>query len=147
MDFDLRRKEEWPSSNLVNEKGAGYGNDEGQHLVPSIQAQLFGRSGNASTIVDDGGVVTNQRIARPLRDETQREDNSKPVTIAFRSKEVQVRRSLFDQKLESDGFLDLGIFELHSRIVLVSVSMVISKHAQRFFASVLRHQPSWRSVH
>ena len=100
-------------------------------------------SRDTSALVDEIGVVTDQRIAGPLGEETQRKDDGEAVTIAFRAEEVHIRRSLLVQELEPDGLFDLGIFELHSGIVFVSVGVVFREHVQRLSVPVLRNQESW----
>ncbi len=88
-------------------------------------------------LIDEIGVVTDQCITRPLGEQTEREDDDKAVTHAFRSEEVQVRRSLLMKELKSDGLLNFGIFELHSGIVFVSIGMIFGKHGQCLCVPVL----------
>ncbi len=139
---DLRGKEEWASANAINQESTADGDDKGEDLVASVQAELLGLTSDGSAVVDDAGVVADQRVSRPLGDETKGDDDGKTVSVALCLDEVEVGGALLVQELEADGLLDFGVFELNGGIVLVAVGVELGQHSKGLRSTVLGDQPS-----
>lgn len=94
--------------------------------------------------VEHVGVVRNDGIARPLGEETQREQDDEPVAVALGFEEVQVRGVRVRLHFQFDCLLDLLVFELDRWVVAVSVAMVLGQDVERFLMLVLCHEVSGR---
>lgn len=60
------REESGATAQFVNEHGHGDGYDKSETGLPSRQTQLLGGAGNTSGLVEEGGVVGDDSVARPL---------------------------------------------------------------------------------
>lgn len=131
------------ATHAVTEKCARDGDYEGKDGKTTIDTKLSVTVGYANRVVDIGGIVRGKTVARPLGEETQRREEHKPVPVALGLEEVEVGRGLLVLELESEGLLDLGILELHSRVVDVAVGVVLPEHLKGFLIPLLRDQPTW----
>jgi hypothetical protein len=136
--------EERATTNAINEQRARHGNNEGQDGKTTVESELGVGIGDANVVVDIGGVVGNETVARPLREQTERRKEHKPVSVALSLEEVEVRRVLLVLELEAKGLLDLGVLELNSCVVHVTVGVVRSKHLESLLVPLLTDQPTWR---
>ena len=134
----LRCKEEWSSSDTVDQQGTADGHDKSEHLVTGIETKLVGGAGDSSRAVNDVGVIGDQRVSRPLRDQAEGDNDHKTVSISLRLEEVHVRGSLLVGEFQSNGLPDFGVLELHQWIVLVAIGMVLRKHMEGLLILLLR---------
>jgi hypothetical protein len=138
------REEERATTDAVTEQGAGDGDDQGEDLVAAVKTETSLRAGDTGGCVDLVGVVREESVAGPLREETERDDEHESVPVALGLEEVGERRGLLGEELKADGLLDLFVLELNQRIVDVAVGVVFSEHLQRIFSPLLGEQPTWR---
>jgi hypothetical protein len=100
--------------------------------------------GNANTLVNVGGVVRGKTVAGPLREQTERRKEHKPVPVALGLEEIEVGRALLVLEFQAEGLLDLGVLKLDGRIVDVAIGVVLGEHLESFLVSLLGNQPTWR---
>lgn len=135
-------KEERATTDAVTQQGTGDGDDQGEDLVATIETETSLGSSNTSCLIDLIGVVGEKSVARPLGEETERDEEHEPVPVALGLEEVEVGRALFGGELEADGLLDLLELELHKRVVNVAVGVVLSEHGQGLLGPLLGKQPT-----
>lgn len=92
---------------------------------------------DTSTFVDDVNVVGEECISRVLRNDTQRNNNGKPPSVAFGLEKVQITGASLGVTICLDGLLDLAILELHGWVVHVAAAVVPRQNIQGFFRFVL----------
>jgi hypothetical protein len=78
------------ATDSVNQHGAGTGDDEGQDVETTVKTKLSISISNTNGLVDIGGIVGDETVARPLREETQRAEQHEPIPVAFGLEEVEV---------------------------------------------------------
>lgn len=105
---------------------------------------LLALFGDAHAVIDQTGIVAEQRIPAVLRDDTQRHQDSQPVTIPAGLHEVKIAAVLLVLHLQTNGVFDLAVFKLDCRVVLVPVAMVVSQDAECLIVSLLGHEPTRR---
>ena len=137
-------QEEWATTEFINSHGATDSNEKLQHVLSGVQSCLGSLVRNTSTLVDNVGVVADQSITRVLRDDTQRDQEHKTVTVTAGSEEIEVATSLLSLVLKSNGILDFLVLELHSLIVLVAVGVVLGKDVEGLFVTLVGHEPTGR---
>jgi hypothetical protein len=135
--------EQGSATNAVNQHGAGAGDDERQNRETAIETKLGVCVGDTDGFVDVGGVVGDETVARPLREQTQGAEKHQPVPVSPGLEEVEVRRGLGVHELEADGFFDLMVFKLHRGVIDITIRVVFSKNIECFLVAVLRDQPTW----
>jgi hypothetical protein len=137
------RDEEWATTNAINEQSAGDGDDERQDGKTTVDTKLGVGVCDTNGVVDIGGVVGNETVARPLGEETKRCEEHKPVPVALGLEEVKVGRGLLVLELEAEGLLDLSVFELNCSVVGIAVGVVLGKDVKGFLVPLLGDQPTW----
>jgi hypothetical protein len=137
-------KEERSSSDAVDKQSAGHGDDERENREATVDAELGVRVGYTDGVVDVGGVVGDETVAGPLGEETERAEEQEPVPVALGLEEVEVRRRLLVLEFQTEGLLDLGILELHCRVVDVAIRVVLAEDVECLFVALLCDQPTWR---
>jgi hypothetical protein len=131
------------ATNAVNEQSAGDGDNEGQDGKTTVETELSVAIGYANAVVYVGGVVGGKSVARPLGEQTERRKEHKPVPVALGLEEVEVGRVFLVLEFKTKRLLDLGVFELDSGIVDVTIGVVLAKHLEGFLVPLLRDQPTW----
>ena len=134
--------EERAATDLVGEKSAGDRDDERENGKATVETELGVSISDVDGLVDIGRVVRNEAVTRPLREQTEGCQKHKSVSVAAGLKKVEVRRSLLVQELKAESFLDLSVLKLDSRIVDISVGVVLAKDSKGFFISLFRNQPT-----
>ena len=137
-------KEEWPATDAVTEQGARNGHDQRENLVTAVKSETLLGATDTSGFVDLVGVVGEESVARPLREQTKRNDEHKSVPVSLGPDEVRERRALLGEELEANGLLDLLELELDQRVVNVAISVVLAEHLKRVLGPLLRQQPTRR---
>ena len=128
------------AAEAVDVQGHGNGNDERHAGLAGREAELLGGVGDAGAVVEQAGVVGDDGIARPLREDTEGEQDDEAVAVALGPEEVEVAAGLLVLKLEADRLLDLAELELDGGIVDVAVGVVLGKHVEGLLVPVLGHQ-------
>ena len=131
------------TTDFVAKKSAGDRDDKRKDGETAVKPELSVCVGNANGLVDISCVVRDETVARPLREETERSEEHKPVAVATCLKEVEVRRTLLVLEFETESLLDLGVFELNGGIVDVAIGVVLAEDSKGFFVPLLRDQPTW----
>lgn len=98
---------------------------------------LLGLLSDTHAVVDQAGVVAEQSIAAVLRDDSQRNQESQTIAVTTGSHEVQVTAVLLVGHLQADGLLDFAVLELNSRVVLITVAVVVGQGVEGFIVSLL----------
>lgn len=113
------------------ENGLTGGDD--QALVLTLQT---------SVDVETGRVVRDDTIARPLREETEREENNKAISVTLGLEEVGVLRAVVGKLLGLNGVTDLTVLELDSRMVDIAVGVVLGENVKSLILTVLGDEES-----
>lgn len=100
-----------------------------------------------SLVIQRAGEVGNDGVSRPLREETEGQEDSQPVPVSLRLEEVDVAAVSLGFHLEPDGLLDLAVLELDGRVLVVAVGVVLGEHLERLVVLVLGHEESGRLGH
>lgn len=88
---------------------------------------LLGLLSDTHAVVDQTSVVAEQGITTVLRDNSKGNQESQTIAVAPGSHEIQVTAVLLVSHLQADGLLDFAVLELHSSIVLITVTVVVSQ--------------------
>jgi hypothetical protein len=136
--------EERAATDAISEQSAGNGNNEGQDGKTTVETKLSVGIGDTNALVDVGGVVRCKTVAGPLREQTERREEHKPVPVALGLEEVEVGGSLLVLELQAERLLDLGVLELDSGVVDVAVGVVFGEHVESLLVPLLGDQPTWR---
>ena len=137
-------EEERTATDAVTQHGARNGDDQGEDLVATVKTETSLGASDTSCLVDFVGVVGEESVAGPLREETERDDEHESVPVALGLEEVEVGGTLLGIELEADGLLDLLVLELHQRVVDVAVGVVLSENLQGLLGPLLGEQPTRR---
>ena len=137
-------EEERAATDAVTQHGARNGDDQGEDLVATVKTETSLGASDTGCLVDLVGVVGEESVAGPLREETERDDEHESVPVALGLEEVEVGGTLLGIELEADGLLDLLVLELHQRVVDVAVGVVLSENLQGLLGPLLGEQPTRR---
>lgn len=100
-------------------------------------------SGDSSSRINLIQVVGEQRIATVLRNDTERKEESKPISVSSGLQEVNVAAGALIFELKSQGLLNLSKLEGNSSIVLIAIGMIFGEHSFGLLVSLLRDEPTW----
>lgn len=132
-------QEERATTELVDPAGAADGNEQLEHVFSSIQASLGSLIGYTSTLVNEVGIIADQRIAGVLRDDTQRDEEYETMTVARCLEKVEIATILLVLILKGNSILDLSVLELNCRVIAVPVGMVLGEDLESVFVTLLGH--------
>lgn len=135
------------AAELVDEQSHGDGDDEGEAHLAGRQTQLLSRAFDAGGLVEQVGIVGDDGVARPLREDTEREEDGEAVAVALGAEEVEIAAVLLVLVLERDRLLDLAELVLDGRVVLVAVGVVLGEDLERPVVLVLCDQVTGRLGH
>jgi hypothetical protein len=135
--------EERAATNTIDQQSAGDRDDERKHGKTTVDAELSVRICYADGVVDVGGVVGDETVAGPLREQTERNEEQEPVPVALGLEEIKIGGRLLELELETEGLLDLSVLELDSGVVEVTVGVVLCEHLESLLVPLLGDQPSW----
>lgn len=113
---------------------------EGENTYWNFLALLFDTHG----LVNKIHVVAEKRVAAVLGDDTERNQDSKTISVALGSQEIHVAASLLELEFETECFLDFLVFELNGRVVDITICVVVCQRRQRLLGLVFRDVPTWR---
>ena len=104
--------------------------------------EFLSRARDPCLIVKHVGVVRNNGIARPLREEAQGEQNHQSVAVALGPEEVKIRAIRTCLHLHLNCLLNFAVFKLHRWVVDVAITVVMGQDVERFLVLVFRHEVS-----
>ena len=104
------------------------GNDDVQNLQATIDDQLNVAVGDSDGVEDNVQVVADKTVSRPLREETQRQQDDKSVAVALGLEEFEPSVA-FKFLLQLDCILDLLKFDVHDLGVHITVCVYFSEHS------------------
>lgn len=130
-------QEHGATADLVDKHSHGDGYDERQACGATGETELLVGVGDASGVVEDRYVVGDDGISGPLREDTEGEKDSQPVSVALGLKEVGVAAGLLVLHLQSEGLLDFPVLELHSGVLVVAVAVVLGEDSESILVLVL----------
>lgn len=142
-----RGKEHGAAADLVDKHGHGDGNDEGETHLAGRETELRSRIIDTGGFVKHAGVVGDDGIARPLREDAERDEDDEAVPVTLGLEEVEVAAGLGGLVLEADRLLDLAELELDGGVVHVAVGVVLGEDVQRLVVLILGHQVAGRLRH
>lgn len=99
---------------------------------------------DASAFVDDVNVVGKKSISRVLRNDAERDDNSKPPSVSLGSDKVEVARAGLRVAIRLDSLFNLSVLELHSRVVHIATSMMLRQNCKSFLGLVFIYEETRR---
>lgn len=98
---------------------------------------------DADSVENAGNVVGNETIARPLREETGRDQDDEPVAVALGLEDLEPS-GLLGLLFDDDGLPDFFVFQLDDLVVGVSFGVDVCKNRQSLLVLALRDVPTWR---
>lgn len=119
------------------------GNDSTQGELAGGDTKTGSRAVNTHVLVENGTVVGDDGVARPLREETHGDNDGKTVTVTLGAEEVEVASAVIGGLLKLDGLANLAVFELNSGVVDVAVGVVLSEGLESLVVAVLGNQETW----
>lgn len=99
-------------------------------------------AGDTGTLIDQVDVVGEERIARVLGDDTERDENGQPPSVTLGLQEVNVARVLVGVGFDSNDLPHLNVFELNCSVGSVTTSMVEREGVQSLLVALLGNQPT-----
>jgi len=130
-------KEQTATTCRVHECCGSDGSDQRDGCLPDVKSELLASASNASTGVDEVGVVREESIARVLRNNTKTDQNSQPPSVTACLEEVKVAGALLGLLLHTHGLTDLSVFVLHGGVVGVAGCMVVGEEVEGLLVAVL----------
>jgi len=140
-------QEHGAAADLVDKHGHGDRDDEGEDRLAGRETELGGGLGDTGRVVELGRVVGDDGVARPLREDTERDEDGEAVTVALGLEEVEVAAVFRSLHLEADRLLDLAVLELNCGVVLVAVGVVLGQHGEGLVVPVLGDEEAGRLGH
>lgn len=151
-------QEKLPATNLVNQGSSVGGDNQTQYTFATAEllavsdfvhllnlsatySHLLVLTLNTSTGVHKVNVVGEKSATTVLRDNTEGDQDGQPPAVSASLEEIEIARVLFRSRFHSNGLLHLLVLELHGGVVLVSVRMVVSKHAESFLVALFGDEP------
>lgn len=137
-------QEKWTTTNTVNEESARNGDDEREKSLTTVERDFLVLVFDTHRPVDYAHVVGNESVTRVLRDDTERDEEHKTVSVATGAEEIGVGTGLLSQEFETESLLDFLVLKLDSGVLNISVGMVLSESGKCFLGTVVGDVPSWR---
>jgi hypothetical protein len=135
-------EEEAATTCRVHERGGSDRSDQGDGCLPNIKSKLLASAGNASSSIDEVGVVGEKSVARVLRNDTKADEDSQPPSIASSLEELEVARACLGFLLQTHSLTDLSVLELYGSVVGVSSCMVVREEVEGLVVAVLADEIS-----
>jgi len=138
-----RGKEQWATTKVINHEGHSTGNNHVPDLKNTVDQELVNLVGDTDLVENEGDVVRNQRVTRPLGEETgaQADEHSVAVTLGG---EKNCDALFVEFSFEGKSFFDFDEFVTDEIIVEVTIGVVLGKNGESLFVTVTRDQPTWR---
>lgn len=136
-------KEKWATTKAVNHEGHSTGNNHIPDLKTSVDQVLVNLLVDANLVENESDVVGNERVTRPLGEETGAQTNEHSVSVTLGRPEDR-DLLLVEFLLKSDGLLNLNEFVSDEVVIEVSVGVVLSKNGKGLLMTVDGDQPTWR---
>jgi hypothetical protein len=99
---------------------------------------------DSDAVHDNGEIIRGETISAPLRKQSQCNQQHKTITIPTSSEEVQVTARPLYMGLETESVADFKELELHGRIHLVPVGMVLGQDGECLPLTIVVDQPTRR---
>lgn len=119
----------------------------GDQTVPDVEdtvdLELHIGIGDANALENTRDVVRNETVARPLREETSRNQDDEPVTVALGLEDLEPA-SLLSLLLDGECLPDLLVFQLDNLVVGVTFSVNVRKNGESLLVLTLRDVPTRR---
>lgn len=136
MEMTYRSHEEHSSTKTIHKQSRG----RRPNQVPDLEAcgdeGLIIDGSDADGVEDDGQVVRNHAVARPLRESSQTNADEQAMAVARGSPQISPSRVLLSFLLGLDGLLDLCHFEFDQRASDVAASVKASQVLACFIDTV-----------
>ena len=119
----------------------------GDNAVPDVKntvdLELHIGIRDTDSVENTRDVITDETVARPLREETCGDQDDEPVAVALGLEDLEPT-SLLQLLLNSDGLLDFLELQLHHLVVDVSLSVDMGKDGQSLLVLALGHVETGR---
>jgi hypothetical protein len=124
-------KEQWTSADLVDEEAHAGGDDHVQDLQTSVNNELDVAVRDSDIVENDVQVVADKTVARPLREETERQEDDEPVAVALGLEELEPAVA-FELLLQLDSVLNLLELDLHNLRLEIAVCVHLCEDSVSF---------------
>jgi hypothetical protein len=134
-------EEKRATSELVDEKAHGDGNETVPDVQNTVDLELHVGVGDTDGVEHTGDIVRDETVARPLGEQTSREQDKKPVAIALGLEKLEPA-SLLSLLLNGDGLLDLLILEHDEFVFSVAFGVKLGKDGKGALGLALGDVPT-----
>lgn len=108
-----------------------------KNRADETHTELRSRTADADTLVQQVGVVGDDGVAGPLREEAERDEDHEAVAVARGAEEVEVAAARLGFQLHLEGVADLAELELDGGVVAVAVAVVLGEGVEGLVESVV----------
>jgi len=126
---------------MFDAHGSSDGNDEVPDGNDTVDQSLVAGARDANTVKDLVQVVGNETVSRPLREDTNANNDPQAAKVTRGTEEVEPG-SAFGLSFELNGFLDFVEFEVDERVILFSSSVVLGENPSGLSLAAFADQPS-----
>jgi len=110
--------------------------------LPNVESKLLTGASDASSSVDEVGVVGEESIARVLGNDTKANEDGQPPSVAACLEEIEVAGASLSLLLHTHGLTDLSILVLNGSIVGISRCVVVCEEVEGLVVAVLADEVS-----
>lgn len=135
--------EEKTTTDLVNKGGGDESPSQVPDLKDTVDEELVSAVGNTDSFQNCVEVVRDETIAGPLGEESDGNDDAHTLAVSGGGKQGLPANLLGHRLVEVDGVLDLFIFVLDQRILVVSVGVIVGEGLQGLLVATLADEPTW----
>lgn len=136
-------EEERATTDFVDEEAHGGSDDAIPDVEDTVDLELHVGILDANGVENTGDVVRDETVAGPLGEETSRDQDDEPVSVALGPEDFEPA-SLFQLLLNSDGLLDFLEFQLNQFVVGIALSVNMSEDGKCLLVLALGHVPTGR---
>lgn len=139
------RKEEGETTvESLNKQSTADGDDHVENSLAGAHDETVGLVRHASVGVKSGRVVGDDTVARPLREDTEGEENGETIAVALGFEEVDVSAAVFGNLLHLDGIANLTEFKLDGGMVGVTAGVILGEDGQSLIMAIFGDEETGR---
>lgn len=136
-------EEKRATTELVNEETHGDSSEEVDDVKDTVDLETSLWALDTSSFKDLVHVVRDETVARPLREESKRDENDKTVAVTLGLEQLNPS-VLLELLLESDGFTDFLVFDLDELVISVTASVCLGEDVECLLVLALLNEVTWR---
>eukprot|EP00753_Platysulcus_tardus_P022222 PLAT9429.2.p2 GENE.PLAT9429.2~~PLAT9429.2.p2 ORF type:complete len:186 (-),score=4.42 PLAT9429.2:655-1212(-) len=138
------RQEEHAAPRTVDHEARAARPEQVPDLQDPVDEELRRRVRDADRVEDLVEVVRDEPVARPLREESDRDDDTHALPVAGRREEGLPADVGGDGAVELDCRADLFVFVLDKRVLVIAVGVVVGERLQGLGIFSFAHEPTRR---